>query len=50
MSDQNWVSGFFEFYIVLAFGLAWWIMEWQGRRLDKRREEEQRVRDKGQPK
>jgi hypothetical protein len=47
MNSQNWTLAFFEFFIVLAFGLAWWVMEWQGRKLDKKREAERRATENG---
>lgn len=48
MISANWLYGFFEFFIVLAFALAWLVMEWQGRRLDKKREREERAKEKGE--
>jgi hypothetical protein len=31
-----------ELWVVLAFVLAWLVLEWQGRRLDRRRAERER--------
>lgn len=41
MSD--WPLAFMELAIVLAFGIGWMILEWQGRRLDRQRDERERV-------
>ena len=32
--------GFIEFFVVAMFAAAWAILEWQGRRLDRRRDAE----------
>lgn len=32
--------GFVEFFIVALFAAAWAILEWQGRRLDRKRDAE----------
>ena len=32
--------GFVEFFIVILFGLCWLVLEWQGRRLDRKRDSE----------
>ena len=34
---QNWALPFSELFVVLAFGIGWMILEWQGRRLDAKR-------------
>ncbi len=39
---SQWPLAFFEFFVVLAFGIGWMILEWQGRRLDRAREERER--------
>ncbi|MDB5654137.1 MAG: hypothetical protein JWQ94_1750 [Tardiphaga sp.] len=31
--------GFIEFFVVALFAIAWAILEWQGRRLDRKKEE-----------
>lgn len=36
-----WINAFFEMFVVLAFGLGWVILEWQARRLDQRRKDEE---------
>ena len=43
MTYPTWLSGFFEFFIVLAFAAGWWVLEWKGRQLDRRREERERA-------
>jgi hypothetical protein len=30
--------GFIEFFVVALFALAWAILEWQGRRLDRKKD------------
>ena len=37
--------GFIEFFVVALFAMAWAILEWQGRRLDRKRDAE-RAQDK----
>ena len=32
--------GFVEFFVVILFGLCWLVLEWQGRRLDRKRDAE----------
>lgn len=32
--------GFIEFFVVALFAMAWAILEWQGRRLDRKKEAE----------
>ena len=32
--------GFVEFFVVALFAMAWAILEWQGRRLDRKRDAE----------
>jgi len=32
--------GFIEFFVVAMFVMAWAVLEWQGRRLDRKREAE----------
>ncbi len=45
--------GFIEFFVVALFALAWAILEWQGRRLDRRKAERDasasRPRESGDP-
>jgi hypothetical protein len=45
--------GFIEFFVVLMFAGAWAILEWQGRRLDRRKAEREaaasRPRERGDP-
>ncbi|MBR2535807.1 MAG: hypothetical protein IKE66_07010 [Hyphomicrobium sp.] len=36
---SNWPLAFMELAIVLAFAAGWLILEWQGRRLDRQRDE-----------
>lgn len=43
MTYPTWLSGFFEFFIVIAFAAGWWVLEWKGRQLDRRREERERA-------
>ncbi len=45
LATANWMYGFFELVIVLAFACGWGVMEWQGRRLDRKQEAEERARD-----
>lgn len=40
MSD--WPLAFMELAIVLAFAAGWLVLEWQGRRLDRQRDERER--------
>ena len=49
MTTPHWLTGFFEFFIVLAFAAAWGVMEWKGRQLDRKRahEEQERVKAGG---
>ncbi|MGL4396510.1 MAG: hypothetical protein ACRCS9_08240 [Hyphomicrobium sp.] len=35
---EHWPLAFFEFAVVLAFGIGWLVLEWQCRRLDRKRE------------
>ncbi len=39
MSDY---LGFVEFFVVALFAAGWAILEWQGRRLDRKRDEERK--------
>lgn len=32
--------GFIEFFVVALFAMAWAVLEWQGRRLDRKRDAE----------
>ncbi|MET0707705.1 MAG: hypothetical protein ABWY82_12820 [Tardiphaga sp.] len=32
--------GFIEFFVVAMFVMAWLVLEWQGRRLDRKKEAE----------
>lgn len=32
--------GFVEFFVVALFAMAWAVLEWQGRRLDRKRDAE----------
>ena len=44
--------GFIEFFVVLMFAGAWAILEWQGRRLDRKKAEREaasRPRERGDP-
>jgi hypothetical protein len=36
------LNAFFELFVVLAFGLGWLVLEYVGRRLDKKRDAEKR--------
>ena len=36
---MNGMGGLVEFCLVVLFGLGWVVLEWQGRRLDRRRAE-----------
>lgn len=40
---SHWPLAFFELVVVLAFGIGWMILEWQGRRLDRQRDERERI-------
>lgn len=48
--DSSWL-GLLELFVVLAFALAWGVLELLGRRLDQRRSEDLRtaVNDPGKP-
>ena len=39
--------GFVEFFFVAMFAMAWAVLEWQGRRLDRKKEAE-RAKEEGQ--
>ena len=45
--------GFIEFFVVALFAMAWAILEWQGRRLDRKKAERDaaasRPRESGDP-
>ncbi len=41
--------GFTEFFVVALFGLAWAILEWVGRRLDRKRIEDKNRSAKEHP-
>jgi len=43
--QSSWL-GFIELFFVLLFGLAWAILEWVGRRLDRQRERERAAKDR----
>lgn len=34
----RWMNAFFELFVVLAFALGWLVLEYVGRRLDRKRE------------
>ena len=34
--------GFIEFFVVAMFAMAWAILEWQGRRLDRKKAEREK--------
>lgn len=36
---MNGMGGLIEFCVVAMFALGWGLLEWQGRRLDRKREE-----------
>jgi len=38
--------GFIEFFVVAMFAMAWAVLEWQGRRLDRKKEAE-RAKENG---
>ena len=38
--------GFIEFFVVAMFAIAWAVLEWQGRRLDRKKEAE-RAKENG---
>lgn len=38
--------GFVEMFFVLLFSLAWAVLEWVGRRLDRQREKERAAKDR----
>ena len=40
--------GFIEFFVVALFAMAWAVIEWQCRRLDRKKEAE-RARETGAP-
>jgi hypothetical protein len=41
--------GFIEFFVVAMFAMAWAILEWQGRRLDRKKEAERSEKQEAPP-
>ncbi len=49
MTYPNWLSGFFEFFIVMMFAAGWWVLEWKGRQLDKESDRRARAKEGSTP-
>jgi hypothetical protein len=41
--------GFVEFFVVALFAMAWAVLEWQGRRLDRKRDAERAKASASEP-